>query len=254
MEAAPGWEIDSGHAWLDPAEGVEPAAVLLVLHDATVGRAGDLESLVGPIQRSGLAAVAPLRGECWWTDRLAVGESGPDEEQRLLKDTVRQVSARWGDALPIALLGFGAGGHGALRLAYKRAREFPIVAAWRPAIDCHQLIDRRMPRPDDLSETAVRSLAARYRDAEHCRQDSAVLHIHPLGWPRHQWFGCPPGDPWWEGCDRLRMKLSSLGVPHECEIDANAKTNPVNANDPAVSDRAVAWIMARLDEEARRVP
>lgn len=249
MEAAPPWEIESDHAWFEPTQRAAHRGVLLFLHDAVGEVAAQLAPLVEPLEQHGLRAVAPTRRGCWWTDRLAPDESGPSAEGHVRDETVPLLRQRWGAEAPIALLGVGAGGHGVLRLAYKRAREFPIAAAWRPTIDGHQLIDGRMPLPAGMPRKAVRSLAARYRDAEQCRQDSAVLHIHPLGWPRHQWFGCPPRDPWWEGCDRLRMKLTSLGVPHECEIDT-----PINANDPAVTDRVVAWLADRLAQEARRVP
>lgn len=248
MPPALPWQSASGHAWLEPTERAGHGGVVVYLHDAVGEIEPALAALAPALATHGLAAVAPLREGCWWTDACASGES-ESAEHRLLEATVPLLRERFGDAAPIALFGVGSGGHGALRLAYKRAREFPVSAAWRPAIDCHQLIERRLPPPAGMTADAVRSLAARYRDAEQCRQDSAVLHIHPLGWPRHQWFGCPPGDPWWEGCDRLRMKLTSLGVPHAAEIDT-----PANANDPAVTDRVVAWIADRLAEEARRVP
>ena len=74
-----------------------------------------------------------------------------------------------------------------------------------------------------------------------------MLHIHPLGWPKRQWFGCPVGDAWWDGADRLRMKLTALGVPHECELDSPA----TKANDPAATERVVGWIAeaSRLTRE-----
>jgi hypothetical protein len=86
---------------------------------------------------------------------------------------------------------------------------FPVVAAISPAID-YQI---RMQEGDE-------TLPLMYRDAEQARQDTALLHIHPLNWPRRQWFCCDPQDyRWHESADRLRMKLYSLGVPFECDLE-----------------------------------
>ena len=66
-------------------------------------------------------------------------------------------------------------------------------------------------------------LSAMYRDAEEARQDTATLHIHPLNWPRHQFFCCDPADErWHDSADRLHMKLFSLGIPHEYELETTA--------------------------------
>jgi S-formylglutathione hydrolase len=123
------------------------------------------------------------------------------------------------------------GGHGALRIAYQNARRIGAVAALRPAIDCHALIDT--PGANDPRYEALRLI---YADPERARQDSAILHIHPLNWPRKQWFGCAPGDLWWEGAERLRMKLYSLGVPHECDLES-----PEND-----LGEVVAWLAAAM--------
>ena len=64
------------------------------------------------------------------------------------------------------------------------------------------------------------TLAQLYRDSEQARQDTATLHIHPLNWPRHQWFVSDPADYLrHDGADRLRMKLYSLGVPYEADLE-----------------------------------
>ena len=106
-------------------------------------------------------------------------------------------------------LGTSMGGQGALRLSYKFPDKFPIAAAISPAID-YQL------RYNEGDET----IPQMYPDPEAVRQDTATLHIHPLNWPRHQFFCCDPEDyRWWESANRLRMKLYSLGVPHVCDLE-----------------------------------
>lgn len=99
----------------------------------------------------------------------------------------------------------------ALRFSYKYPRLFPVVAWLSPAID-YQI--RFYDEHDTISEM--------YPDPESVRQDTATLHVHPLNWPKHQFFCCDPADErWWESADRLRMKLYSLGVPHTCDLESS---------------------------------
>ena len=97
-----------------------------------------------------------------------------------------------------------------------------------------------------------------YRDAEQARQDTATLHIHPLNWPRHQWFCCDPADyRWHDSADRLRMKLYSLGVPYECDLETTRRRPQVGvlradgrAGAASSSSSAGARAAASVDGEA----
>jgi len=110
---------------------------------------------------------------------------------------------RWGIAPnAMALAGVGMGGQGALRLAFKHPRTFPIVAAIDAAIDHHELYGAGAP------------LDGMYPSREHCRQDTAILHIQPANPPRHIWFSVSPRSRWWRGNDRLHEKLAALGITH----------------------------------------
>ena len=94
-----------------------------------------------------------------------------------------------------------------------------------------------------------------YRDAEDARQDSALLHIHPLNWPRNQFFCCDPTDyRWHDSADRLRMKLWSLGVPFECDLDTVAGRTQLRILFPhgAAGDR-LSGRAARTGTIARRL-
>ena len=131
-------------------------------------------------------------------------------ERYVLDHVVPYAVEKFGAASPrLALLGTSMGGQGALRFAYKHPRTFPIVAALAPAIDYQQRFY------DEGEET----LPQMYPDAEAVRQDTATLHVHPLNWPRNQWFCCDPADRrWHDSAQKLKMKLSALGIPHEGDL------------------------------------
>lgn len=191
-------------------------------------------------QRHGVAAVCPVTGPSWWSDRICDPFDQQITAERYVLEhalpLARQIAAEAG-APRVGLLGIGMGGQGALRIAYKHPDIFGVVAAIAPAIDYQQRIDE-----------GDRVLAAMYRDAEEARQDTATLHIHPLNWPRHQWFCSAPDDwQWYDSAERLRMKLYSLGVPHECDLETTAD----GASDVYVQtmiDPALEFITSRIDQ------
>ena len=92
-----------------------------------------------------------------------------------------------------------------------------------------------------------------YPEAEAVRQDTATLHIHPLNWPRHQFFCCCPEDVrWWESSDRLRMKLWSLGVPHTADLETPGAGHGFEYYN-TMAEAAVGFLADRLENERRRV-
>jgi S-formylglutathione hydrolase FrmB len=133
------------------------------------------------------------------------------------------------------------GGQGALRFAYKYPNVFPVVAAIAPAID----YQTRMEEGDE-------TLPLMYRDAEQARQDTALLHIHPLNWPRRQWFCCSPEDyRWHNSADRLRMKLASLGIPYECDLDSDGSHGWTYYEQMAPA--AMQFLFEGLESERKRI-
>ena len=163
-------------------------------------------------------------------------------EAYVLEHVVPYVAERWNARPPqLALLGVSMGGQGALRMAYKYPNVFPTVAAISPAIDFQKRIDEGVDPGLDFM----------YRDAEDARQDTAMLHIHPLNWPRNQFFCCDPTDiRWHDSADRLRMKLWSLGVPFECDLETEAGGHSFEYA-CHMAQRAVGFIAQRLDQERR---
>jgi S-formylglutathione hydrolase FrmB len=203
------------------------------------------EPFVREFDRHGLRVVEPVTGRSWWTDRIwpEIDEQ-ISAEAYVLQHVLPLVAERWQSRPPqLALLGISMGGQGALRMAYKYPNVFPTVAAIAPAIDFQKRID----------EGVDPGLEFMYGDSETARQDSALLHIHPLNWPRNQFFCCDPTDTrWHDSADRLRMKLWSLGVPFEWDLETEAGGHSFKYA-CHMAERAIGFLAQRLDQERRRV-
>ncbi len=233
-----------------PAYAFAPAApaphgeTVMYLHGVHVSRIDERPAFARLFDEYGLRCIAPVTGRSWWTDRIcAEFDSEVSAEQHVLKRVLPWLAEHWNVAPPqIALLGTSMGGQGALRLAYKHPDVFPIAAAISPAID-YQL----------KMEEGDQSLRQMYRDSEQVRQDTATLHIHPLNWPRHQWFCCDPTDDrWHESAERLRSKLYSLGVPHECDLETSGGGHGWEYYE-RMAVPALRFIVERLERERLRV-
>jgi pimeloyl-ACP methyl ester carboxylesterase len=239
-------EVVGGHPCdvFEPARASAQGFVVLYLHGVHLLRLVDNAVFTAELDRHGLRAVAPMTRRSWWTDRICA-EFDPQltAERHVLANVLPYILERWGVGPPrIGLLGTSMGGQGALRFAYKYPARFPVAAAISPAIDYYL-------RFDDGDET----LPLMYRDAEAARQDTAILHVHPLNWPRHQFFCCDPADErWFDSADRLRMKLYSLGVPHECDLETTGGGHGYEYYNH-MAPRAVAFIVERLEQEVRRI-
>jgi S-formylglutathione hydrolase FrmB len=196
-------------------------------------------------ERLGLRVIEPVTGQSWWTDRIWYDfDPHISAEAYVLARVVPYVAERWNAQPPaIALLGVSMGGQGALRMAYKHPNVFPTVAAISPAVDFQKRIDEGIDPGLDVM----------YRDIEDARQDTATLHIHPLNWPRHQFFCCDPADVrWHESVDRLRMKLWSLGVPFECDLETSAGGHSFEYASH-MAPRTIDFMANSLEQERLRV-
>ncbi len=237
----------AGHACdvFEPSRRHRLGLTLLYLHGVHLGKLSDQATFTELFEQHGLAVAAPWTARSWWTDRICE-EFDPSisAEQHVLQQVLPEME-RWFSVQPpsIGLFGTSMGGQGALRLAYKHPQKFPVVAAIAPALDYHQ----RMARPDE--ETLWRM----YSEPEEARQDTALLHIHPLNWPRHQFFCCDPEDhDWWDGGDRLRMKLYSLGVPHEADLDTSHGGRGFTYYNHMAA-KTIGFLVERLEAMARSV-
>jgi S-formylglutathione hydrolase FrmB len=215
----------------EPAKANGSQRVVLYLHDAADLWLPEIPSLVTCLAAHALTTIAPRTGRSWWNERSGA-------ERFVMEQLLPTLNQRW-QTPRTALLGVEMGGQGALRWSYKYPGQFPVVAAISPAID-HQILFDEDPQLQQM-----------YTDPEAVRQDSATLHIHPLNWPRHQFFCCHPRDSlWWEGADRLRMKLASLGVPHSCDLETRAGEH-ADEYTSAMAEPAVAFLAAGLEQLQR---
>ncbi|WP_437227004.1 alpha/beta hydrolase-fold protein [Planctomicrobium sp. SH661] len=190
--------------------GAEPfAGALIYLHGYSGESLRENEIFTRLFKEHRLPVVCPQGGRCWWLDTVCPQfDSKQTPLNYILEDVTRWIEEAWKVAVPqIGLLGVSMGGQGVLNLAYRHARQFPVVAALSPAID----FDRIHGKGFGVEEI--------FPDAEAARQETAVLHLHPLNWPKHQFFCSDPQDHTWHaGSERLASKLMSSGVPFTSDL------------------------------------
>jgi S-formylglutathione hydrolase FrmB len=229
----------------EPATPSRHSFVVIYLHCSRSASLRGYPAFTEQFEKHGLRVIEPVSGQSWWTDRTwPEFDANISAEAYVLERVLPYVAARWDARAPqLALLGVSMGGQAALRMAYKYPNVFPTVAAISPAIDFQKRIE----------EGVDPGLEFMYRDAEDARQDTATLHIHPLNWPRNQFFCCDPIDVrWHESADRLRMKLYSLGVPFECDLETEAGGHSFEYASH-MAERAVTFIAERLEKERLRI-
>ncbi len=233
-----------------PCEIHEPTSAAPGMAAILLGDLGGLSS--GPemalrrrIEAAGLRAIVPAGGDAWWLERVVPSFDPVTSPAAFVSGAVlAEAATRFGVKPPgVAVIGCGAGGQGALGIAYRRPEIFPVVAAVAPAIDFHLAMREGLEGSGVLWDV--------YDDVERARQDTAILHIHPLNWPRNQFFAADADDPvWYDGAARLHGKLAALGVPHEWLLD---RVDAARGFADAAAEAAVAFVVDRLGRESRRI-
>jgi pimeloyl-ACP methyl ester carboxylesterase len=188
-------------------------AAVIFLHDFDAKTAAESTVFTSELTRAGLRAVCPIADRSWWTTVACPDFDPATTPLAFVRDSVVPfISKRWGIGPPqIGLVGIGMGGQGVLQLAYRWPREFPVVAAIAPAVDFHNWYGYGL------------ALDRMFASKEAARQQTATLHVHPLDWPKHQFVCCDPQDEYWfDGTERLAMKLSSMGIPFERDLTTSA--------------------------------
>ncbi len=245
-------QVDGHRCELFDPPGAVPGRVLIYLHGVRERTLQESTGLRTAIEAQSLRAIAPRTGRSWWLDRIVPAFDPAISAERFVTErVVAEIGRRFGVAPPgIGLVGTSMGGQGSLRLAYRHPQVFPVAAAIAPAIDFH-LAMRDIERLPDGDLFA--SLWALFDDVERARQDTAILHVHPLNWPRHQWFASDPADHrWHDGAVRLHGKLAALGIPHVAVLERSGGGHDPASYD-AVAGDAIHFVTTALDAESRRV-
>lgn len=227
-----------------PADVFDPAGpprfAVLYLHPVGLESLADNATYTAELAKHRLACCAPFGARSWWSDRVC-SEFDPTltAERYLLDHVVPWMRDRW--QRPIAVVGISMGGQGAVRLGFKHPDRFPVVGSVAGAFDYHELYGHGTPI-DDM-----------YRSKEACRQDTAILHVHPTRFPPHVWFACDPADAdWFRGNDRLHEKLSAVGLPHTADLTTAAGGHSW-AHFDAMAAPLFAFVTAALEQQSRRL-
>lgn len=214
-----------------------PAGVVVFLHDYDLRTLRDDAAFSSELEQHGLRTICPQAGRSWWL-RRACAEFDPvvTPLDFVRESLTAEIEQRWGVQRPaIGLLGVGMGGQGALQLAYRFPREFPVVAAIAPLVDFHEWHGHG---------TALDEMFA---TREAARQETATLHVHPLNWPPHQLIACDPLDAeCFEGCERLASKLASTGIPFERDFETSRGGHTWEYF-RAIAPRAIGFVTERAE-------
>jgi pimeloyl-ACP methyl ester carboxylesterase len=225
----------------DPPD--KPRFGVIYLHPYGLEMIRDNPAFTAPLAELRLACLAPHGQRSWWADRVCPEfDLTISAEQHLLRFVVPHFEQRWGlRSRGVGVFGISMGGQAALRLAFKYPEQFPAAAGISSALDYHQLYGAGL------------AIDEMYDSGEQCRQDTALLHIHPSRHPPHLFFCIDPDDyEWYRGNDRLVEKLNALGVVHQSDLQTRAGGHSW-AYFNAVADRAIRFIAAGLEHESRRL-
>jgi S-formylglutathione hydrolase len=227
----------------DPPGVSKPRFGVIFLHGYGRETLPDYPAFGNRLEELKLACVCPHGQRSWWGDRICTEFDAQVTLERYLLDSVVPLFwDRWGITPPgIGLLGISMGGQGALRLAFKHPELFQVVAGISSALDYHELYGQ--------GDT----VDAMYDSKEQCRQDTALMHVPPVGYPAHIFFCIDPADArWYRGNDRLDEKLNALGIPHEIDLTTRAGGHSWDYFNH-MAERSIRFIQAGLDQQSRRL-
>ncbi len=190
-----------------------------------------------------IVCVCPHVQRSWWTDRVcAEFDANLTAERHVVDNVLPFMQSRWKLApRAVGLLGISMGGQGALRLAFRHPKLFPVAAGIASALDYHELHGEGSP------------LDEMYDSREQCRQDTALMHVPPYDPPPHLFFCIDPDDAeWLRGNDRLHEKLSALGVPHTIDF-TTAGGGHAWGYFNRMAEPSLRFVVEGLEKESRRL-
>lgn len=237
-------EVDIGGkpaAVFEPGRAVDTGAVIFLHGHGEITLAGNAV-YSRCLSQLGLRVICPSGKRAWWLDRISPEfDPGISPEQYIVSQIVPWMEAKWQvQPRQAALFGVSMGAQGALRIAYRHARQFPVVAALSPVIDYHLLVGQGLP------------LDQIYDSSEQARQETVTLQLNPLNWPKNQWIACDPADPQaFEGTVRLCSKLSSSGIPFDRDLETSGGGHSWEYFNRQ-AEKVTAWLADRLRYESLR--
>ena len=195
-----------------PFGATTPTGIVMFLHGYDGVTIKDNKAYTDELSRYNLIGLCPHGSHCWWTD-----QPYPPFDQKIspIDFLSQQVAAfcqeQWQISTPrIAVCGVEMGGQGALQLGYRHARQFPVVVAISPKVDFEAWWGHGT------------SLDVMFTDRENARQRTAILHLHPLNYPKYQFILCDPTDHYsFDGVLTLASKLSSTGIPFDHDFESS---------------------------------
>ncbi len=227
----------------EPPAAKKPRFGLLFLHPYGLETLRGRPAYTMLLDQFQVGCVCPHVGRSWWVDRVCPEfDATLTAEQHVLANVVPLFRERWRlGPRGIGVFGISMGGQGALRLAFRHPQLFPAAAGIASAFDFHELYGQGSPL-DDI-----------YDSKEQCRQDTAILHLHPAHWPPHLYFCIDPDDvAWYRGNDRLHEKLSALGIPHTIDLTTQAG-RPSWPYFDRMAEPVVRFLIEGLEKESRRL-
>jgi S-formylglutathione hydrolase len=244
---AAGWhEIEAGNKTMvayEPPDSVPMRGCVVFLHDVDGLTPAASPVFASLFNKHGLACLCPKADGTWWLDRTwPAFDDKTTAERWVVQELVPFAKSRWRlHSGGIGLLGLGMGGQGSLRLGFRYPQAFPTVVGLNSMLDFHELYHEG---------TALDEM---YESKERCRQDTAVLQIHPAEYPAHILFACDPANQrWLRGNDRLHEKLSALGIAHEVDFATSAGGDSWGYAE-LTAERAVEFFVRGMAHESRRL-
>lgn len=235
--------IDGKDADIFTPDSPKSGRAVIFMHSHGLTTLKDNEAFSRELNSHGLRVVCPHGQRSWWLPEICEefdSEITPLDFVR--ENVVAWIDSNWGVTTPnIALTGISMGGQGVIQLSFRYGRDFPIFAAISPTIDFQELCGRGLP------------LDSIFENAEAARQQTAILHLQPLNWPRHQLVVCDPSDgEWIHSSERLASKLYSSGIPFESDFETSNGGHSWDYFN-MMAPRVVKFMSDAFDSESMRI-
>lgn len=222
---------------------VKPRFAALFLHGLSLKTLAESPVFTGELAKHNLACLCPHGQRSWWLDRVSPDfDEQLTPEKFLIEHLVPFVNELWGlRPRSLGIFGISMGGQGALRLAFRYPKVFPVAAGIASALDFYESYGEGF------------MLDSMFDSKEQARQDTALMHVPPYDPPPHLFFAIDPDDhEWYRGNDRLHEKLNALGVPHTIDFTTSAGGHTWDYFH-RMAEPTVRFVAEALDKESRRL-